>query len=100
MITTDLSKFGYKELEELRDILNAWMDKGLPLSFNEDGIQPMFNMNSGYVFLTNSHDQVAMIGDNDLEIFHNCPECGQEGFIDDMIHSDNACCKEYLDSLK
>lgn len=61
--TTDLSKFGYRELDMAGDLLKA-IGKGLPDDFNDDEITVMFNPNSGYVFLTNSDYQVAMVDDD------------------------------------
>jgi len=34
-----------------------------------------------------------MRGDT-LEQFHSCPECGGEGFAEDL--PDNECCQQYL----
>jgi hypothetical protein len=82
--TTDLSKFGYKEWEELRKIVDAMLDHGLPKDFERDGLHPMFNMNSGNVFLTNSEYQVAMLNGEKLESFYSCPECGHEGFLEEI----------------
>ncbi len=99
--TTDLSKFGYRELEMLRDIMNAWLDKGLPEDFENNEVVPMFNMNSGNVFLTNSEYQVAMMNDGELQSFYSCPECGYEGFMADMEaveagYGAKACCRSYV----
>lgn len=99
--TTDLSKFGMREIEELKDILTAWVDKGLPEDFNGEGVHPMFNMNSGNVFLTNEDYQVAMMNGDSLESFYSCPECGHEGFMADMEAVDAGygakdCCADYV----
>ncbi len=82
--TTDLSKFGYREWEILRDTLDAMIKHGLPKDFENEGVHPMFNMNSGNVFLTNSEYQVAMMNGEKLEMFYMCPECGHEGFKDEI----------------
>ena len=52
MTTTDLSQFGYRELELSKDIFDSWINNGLPEDFNDGNIQLMFNQNSGNVFLT------------------------------------------------
>ena len=97
--TTDLSKFGLREIEELRDILTVWLDKGLPEDFDYCEVIPMFNMDSGNVFLTNEDYEVCMLNGNKLESFYTCPECGTEGFADDILHAEtNLCCKEYLNA--
>lgn len=98
--TTDLSKFGNTELEEVETLLHAKRTQGLPEDFNNDGIVPMFNMNSGYVFLTNNDCQVAMMNGDKLESFYSCPECGHEGFKEDMEHGDeNSGCEEYCKEI-
>ena len=87
--TTNIADFGYTERKELIALLQAWHEQGLPDDFSEDEVHPMFNRNSGHVFLTNSEYQVAMLthcGDiskDRLEIWHNCPNCGHEGFEED-----------------
>ncbi len=94
--TTDLGKFGAREREMLEGTLKAWREQGLPADFIADEVIPMFNMNSGNVFLTNSDYQVAMLtDDNKLESFYTCPECGHEGFKADMKHEGNDSCQEY-----
>jgi hypothetical protein len=96
-ITTDLSKFGYREYAELRRILDAMIDKGLPNDFYDDGVIPMFNMNSGFVFLTNNEYQVAMMNGDKLESFYSCPQCGHESFKDEIQHNpDNEDCQEWI----
>lgn len=99
--TTDLSEFGYRELNELEIILKAWRTHGLPKDFNNDEVVPMFNMHSGYVFLTNGDYQVAMESSGKLYSFYSCPECGEEGSIEEIEnHSNDKNCKEYLESIK
>ena len=83
--TTNLADFGMREIEELRDILTAWLDHGLPDDFYEDNVVPMFNRNSGNVFLTNSDYQVAMLAGDRLESWYNTPYSGYEGFLDDLV---------------
>ena len=62
--TENLADFGYREQDEAKDIFEAWKLNGLPKDFDNDGVKLAFNMNSGYVFLTNAEYQVAMCGDN------------------------------------
>lgn len=97
--TTDLSDYGFSELKQLKLLLRAMREQGLPDDFNNDEVVPMFNKNSGNVFLTNSDYQVAMLNGDKLESFYNCPECGHEGFKEDMAHKGNASCKEYLKDI-
>jgi hypothetical protein len=99
--TTDLSKFGKIELTELAVLIKAMDQQGLPDDFNNDEVTPMFNTNSGNVFLTNSDFQVAMMNGDDLESFYSCPNCGHEGFKDEMDHNaDDKDCQEYLKDIK
>jgi hypothetical protein len=104
--TIDLAKFGFREIEMLRDILDALVKHGLPEDFSGEGVHPMFNMNSGNVFLTNEDCQVAMLdGGDKLESFYSCPECGYEGFMGDMENAveigygGKACCEEYVKEI-
>ena len=99
-VTTDLSKFGYREWEMMRDILNAMIDKGLPHDFDGDGMVVMFNKNSGNVFLTNDMHQVAMMEDDELQSFYSCPECGHEGFFHEMDNEGKPCCSEYVREVR
>lgn len=87
--TTDLSEFGNRELEEMETLLKARREQGFPDDFNDDGIQIMFNKNSGNVFFTNSDCQVAMMNGDKLESFYSCPQCGNEGFDGEWDYMDN-----------
>ena len=99
--TTDLSKFGWKEFNKLRELLAHVMDVGLPEGMSV-GVYPMLNTSSGYVFLTDEDYNVAMVNaeSGKLEMFYSCPECGHEGFKEDMQHGeDNEECKEFLENI-
>lgn len=98
--TTDLAEFGYRELGMAGDLLKAYASNGLE-GFYHDGVQVMMNKNSGNVFLTNSDYQVAMMNGDKLELFYSCPQCGHEGFLEDMEHGkEDKECQAYLDSIK
>lgn len=99
MTTTNLAEFGYIELKEVRDLLDAMLNQGLPQDFENHGVHPMMNQNSGNVFLTNSEYQVAMMNGDKLESFYFCPQCGHEGFKDEMEHEGDKDCQEYLESI-
>lgn len=81
--TENLADFGQRERAMLAEILAL----PLPEAFNDDGVKAAFNRNSGYVFLVNADYQCAMINDEtgNLEIFHNTPHEGHEGFITDLL---------------
>ena len=98
--TTNLNDFGYRELEITRDLLDAMVTDGLPENFHNEGVTIMLNRTSGFVFLTNDDFQVAMINGDKLEMYYTCPECGEEGFEEEIEYSPNDCCKEYLNELK
>ena len=83
--TENLADFGMREIEELRDILTAWLESGLPDDFYDEGVKPAFNRNSGYVFLTNDEYQVCMEVDGKLESFYTSPYYGTEGFYEDLL---------------
>lgn len=88
--TTNLSEFGRRELVEVRDLLTAMIEHGLPKNFYDNDVHPMFNKNSGCVFLTNSEYDVCMVVDGKLEMFYSSPYEGKEGFFDNLL-------KEYAD---
>ncbi|MCK4529340.1 hypothetical protein KAW18_18405 [candidate division WOR-3 bacterium] len=96
--TTDLADFGYREIKETIELLDMWVNYGLPEDFYEDEVRVMFNVNSGYVFLTNSEYQVVMVRSGMLEIFFTCVECGREGFVEEFKRdSDCKGCREIAD---
>jgi len=97
--TTDLADFGFRELHEAGNLLKAYASNGLE-GFTHDEVRVMMNRNSGNVFLVNSDYQVAMMNGNDLELFYSCPECGHEGFLEDMEHDGNKECKQYMKDIK
>lgn len=91
--TTDLADFGFREIIEARNLLDAWVKHGLPKDFYNDEVILMFNRNSGHVFLTNSEFQVAMFADGKLESFYYCSNCGHEGFKDEGFEAYAETCQ-------
>jgi len=91
--TTDLSEFGARERALLIKLLLAWQEQGLPEDFDNNEVTPMFNKNSGFVFLTNSDYQVAMLNGDKLESFYHCTNCGNEGFIETCRLIEDECFK-------
>lgn len=89
--TTDLAQFGSRERWMLVELLTAWDKQGLPQEFYDDEVRPMMNRNSGEVFLTNADYQTCMMNGNKLEMWHNCPNCGHEGFAEDCQLNDEGC---------
>lgn len=102
--TTNLADFGYRERVMAEKLLKAWREQGLPPDFYDNEVTIMMNTHSGNVFLTNSEFQVAMINGGKLESFYSCPQCGHEGFLDEMPHNAsgperNSQCREYLTDI-
>ena len=89
--TTNLADFGSRERGLLIELLTAWQNQGIPDDFYGDEVTAMMNRNSGYVFLTNSDYQTAMMNGDKLEIWHNCGNCGHEGFAEDCQLNDEGC---------
>jgi hypothetical protein len=83
--TTDLSEFGFREIKMVSELLNAWINHGLPRDFESDEVVPMMNTSSGNVFLTNSEYQVAMLNGDKLESFYSSPYEGKEGFFEELL---------------
>jgi len=98
--TRDLTKFGYRELDEAITLLKALRDND-KTRFLNDGVAIEFNQNSGNVFLVDEDCNVAMMNGDNLEDWFSCPICGHEGFLEDMEHNeDNKECQEYLKGIK
>ncbi len=83
--TENLADFGFREIRMLRDILDLWVTNGLPDTFDNQGVRAAFNRNSGYVFLVNDDYQVAMVNGERLQVHHNTPYDGHEGFLSDLL---------------
>ena len=101
--TENLQDFGYIELEEANKLTTA-MKNGLPNDFIGLGVRLAFNRDSGYVFLTNSEYQVAMVDDEGkLYSYYTTPYDGYEGCLEDLLeeydnmHPED---KQYVDDLK
>lgn len=97
--TTDMAKFGSRERKLAAKLLTASVEQGFPNDFNDDEVTVTMNTNSGNVFLTNSDFQVAMMNGNKLESFYSCPECGHEGFKEEMDHEGGKECRRYLKEI-
>jgi hypothetical protein len=95
--TQDLSKFGIRELKIARDLLSAYLENPDILG---NGVAIEFNPNSGCVFLVDEDYDVAMMNGEKLENWLDCPNCGNEGFYNDIKDNSNPCCVEYLKQFK
>lgn len=92
MYTAGLSQFGYRELDMAGDLLKQVSNGSSGFQSLEDfesfrlgdGLTLQFNSNSGYVYFCDDDYNVWMINDNGkLESWHNCTNCGNEGFRSD-----------------
>ena len=54
---------------------------------------------SGNVFLVDEDYRVWMMNGETIEEWYYCPECGHEGFKEDMEHSGNNGCYDYQKSI-
>ena len=98
IVTADLSGFMYVELTEAIELLKAYREQRA--DFMGEGLTLNFNKNSGYVFLCDEDYNVAMLNGDKIEQWFNCPQCGHEGFKEDMQHGeDNKDCQEYLKEI-
>jgi hypothetical protein len=82
--TTNLARFGSRELRLARDLIDALLDSGLPDDFENDATTVMMNRQSGYVFLTNANAEVAVERAGRLESFYYSPYDGHEGTLDEL----------------
>lgn len=85
IVTTDLANFGFRELRMAADLLNAYCEgKWAGDNLLGDGVRVHMNRNSGCVFLSDEDFNVAMMNGDKLEMHFSCPECGNEGFAEDI----------------
>ncbi len=85
-VTSDLTKFGYRELDMAGDLLKAYAND--PPDFLTDGVNVFMNINSGNVFLCDEDMNVGMLAaQGKIEQFFSCPECGNEGTQSDGLEN-------------
>lgn len=90
IVTTDVSRFGYQELNEAIEILLAYhrQKENLPDDWEDQEVSIHFNSKSGCVFLCNGESngyQTLMLNSHgNLEFWYYCFECGAEGFAADI----------------
>ncbi len=97
IVTCDLSKFGNREIQEAVALLQGYLQN--PLDCLGEGLTLNFNVNSGYVFLSDEDYNVGMMNGHSFEQFFSCGECGKEGFLEEWGKEnpkDDTCegCKE------
>ncbi|MEM6746256.1 MAG: hypothetical protein AAF608_02445 [Pseudomonadota bacterium] len=94
-VTTDLARFGFRELERAAALLTAYCSN--PPEFLGHGVHIAMNRLSGEVFLSDEDFAVGMLMDGEIKQWHFCPECGSEGFAEDL--PSDPCCQTYLKTL-
>jgi len=88
--------WGYRELDIAAKLLDAYSDRPGDSGIEGD-LKLGFNLDSGSVFLFDDDGNTAAMNGDKLEPWYSCPECGHEGFKDDMAHvPDSTECSDYL----
>tara|TARA_R100000697_G_scaffold83549_2_gene95614 strand:- start:97 stop:771 length:675 start_codon:yes stop_codon:yes gene_type:complete len=108
MVTSDLNKFGRREKDMMVDLFVLYRDNKITKIakdyFDFGTMKPAYNINSGYVFLTDDDYNVVMENDGMLDLFISTPYAGVEGFYDDLMEDEyfdmDEEDKEYMDSLQ
>ena len=97
IVTSDLSRFGYREKEMASELLKAHCssEHDITKQLGSD-VRVYMNTHSGYMFLSDGDYNVAMMNGDYLEDVLVCSECGNEGFVEEIEDSDNECCKQCL----
>lgn len=87
--TQDLSKLGYREIDQLADLLKIYAANGS--EFLGSGVVWEYNPNSDNLFLLDEDYNVGMINTETgkLEQWFTCSDCGAEGFKSELVHEDN-----------
>ena len=91
-IIEELSEMSSNELAEVAILLTHFAQNPTIL---DDGVHACVNRRSGFIFLSDSDYNVALMNQGKLERFYTCPNCGEEGFKEDFNEFTNDCCIEY-----
>ena len=86
-LTSDLANFGARERALVVELLTAWQNHGLPFDFENDEVVPMFNRESGYVFLTNANYEVALVQGGELVSHYWLSHEGHEGTLEELLEA-------------
>lgn len=89
MRITNTENLGYRELDMVREVLNAWLDDGLPDDFYDDFEDLIldFDYYRNGAYITNTVGQIAMLNGDKLESYYTTPNQGVKGFLEDLIKS-------------
>jgi len=95
--TQDLSKLGYREINQLADLLKAYAQNPIL----NDGVKWEFNPMGDNLFLVDEDYNVAMMNGDDLELWHYCGYCGHEGFAEEFKHEPrNEDCTDKMEHVE
>lgn len=78
IVTSDLTEFGYRELDMAADLLKAYANNKNTVDFG-DNVNVFMNKNSGYVFLSDEDGKTGVLEDDEVVEFYSCGQCGNEG---------------------
>jgi len=87
IITTDLSRFGSRELDMAIDLLKAYRYQ-LP-EFLGRHLALHFDIHSGQVYLQDEDYNTGMLDNDQLKQYVVCEDCNKEGFLDDLDENGN-----------
>jgi hypothetical protein len=88
MLTVDFSGWGYREMGEAAELLDAYTDN--PVEFlDSSSITVNFNMNSGMVFLSDEEYNVGVMENKKVVQLFSCAQCGYEGTQAYALHDDH-----------
>ena len=103
-VTSDLTKFGFRELDMAGDLLKAYAKNGC--EYLDNGVQVYFNDTRGNVFLSDEDGMVGMIdSEGKLKQWYSCSNCGNESFdktestdgLYDFRKNEGYCSRECLE---
>jgi hypothetical protein len=95
LLEASFKGWGTGDMRDAAKLLNEYSDDPSILSGSE--ITVSFNTDSGNVFLSDDNYDVAMLHRGHIERFYNCPYCGHEGFLEDMVHDpQDDDCVQYM----
>lgn len=85
IVTTDISKFGSRELAIAAQLLEIYAQGGV--AFIGENATLNFNTQSGYVFLSDEDFNVGILDNEGCHVvqFYSCAECGYEGTQDEAL---------------
>jgi len=95
VLTKDWTKFGNIEIETAKELLSHIKEIDC-----YGKVEVWFNLYSGNVFLCDEDYNVWMMNGEIIDQWFSCPQCGHEGFKENMSHNlDNSDCVKYLEEI-